>query len=380
MRLRHLWLCLFVIVAACMPNQDFPTRVDPTATADVILVMATLPNTPTLAPEVATQIATSPTPTSLPSTSTPIPTPTPILLPTPDADALNRSVRLPILMYHYVEPWPADAGEIRHGLTVRPEDFAAQMQYLHERGYVTVSLYDLVYALALGQPLPERAVALTFDDGYRSLMDYAVPTLQAYGYTGTVFDTHVIDLTPSVEALWRDARKGHKSAIKAGQKAFTIEHWAGQITDDQFRRYQELHALAAGRVTRSQSTFDTMRDWIRNGQGLLAGARQGERWIGFVYMLMHQRGAFYASACNYPDTSSRLPVGHALLWEAILRCRERGIELLEMGLQTHAPPQAQGAQDKLVTISLFKRGFGGFAMPRYHAHLELAPSSGAGVA
>lgn len=200
-----------------------------------------------------------------------------------------------------------------------------------------------------------------------------------YGYTGTVLETRVIDLTQPVEALWRDVRKGHKSAIKAGQKAFALEHWVGRSADGEFQNYQELHALAAGRVTRSQATFDAMREWIRNGHGLLVGARQGARWIGFVYILMHQRGAFYASACNHPDTSSRLPVGHALLWEAILRCRERDIELLEMGLQTHVPPQAQGAHDKLASISLFKRGFGGFAMPRYHARLDLAPSSGAGV-
>ena len=242
MRLRHLWLCLFVIVAACMPNQDFPTRVDPTATADMILIIATLPNTPTPAPEVATQIATSPTPTSLPSTSTPIPTPTPILLPTPDADALNRSVRLPILMYHYVEPWPADAGEIRHGLTVRPEDFAAQMQYLHERGYVTVSLYDLVYALALGQPLPERAVALTFDDGYRSLMDYAVPTLQAYGYTGTVFViTELMDREFELYLTWPQAENLSAQGWKIEPHTKTHAELAGQSRD--FQLYEILGSM-----------------------------------------------------------------------------------------------------------------------------------------
>lgn len=90
-------------------------------------------------------------------------------------------------MYHYVEPWPAKANVIRKNLTVRPEDFSAQMDYLYKHGYTTVSLYDLVYALALGAPLPEKAIVLTFDDGYRSLADYAVPVMERYGYTGTIF-------------------------------------------------------------------------------------------------------------------------------------------------------------------------------------------------
>jgi peptidoglycan/xylan/chitin deacetylase (PgdA/CDA1 family) len=130
--------------------------------------------------------------------------------PTPDGEALNRQVALPILMYHYVEPWPADADQLRKNLTVQPADFAAEMAYLHEQGYVTVSLYDLMSALALGQPLPARAVVLTFDDGYRTLPDYAAPAMAPYGYTGTVFVvTQLMDenftqyLTwPQAEALY----------------------------------------------------------------------------------------------------------------------------------------------------------------------------------
>lgn len=195
-----------------------------------------------------------------------------------------------------------------------------------------------------------------------------------YGYDSTVFDTHVIDLTQPVESLWRDVRKGHKSAIKTGQKSFSIRRWLGDICDEDFRAYQELHALAAGRVTRSQATFDAMRLWIRNGTALLVGARNEDRWIGFVYVLLYRGGAFYASACNHPELASGLPVGHALLWEAIVRCREAGIELLEMGLQTYPSQAATAESDKLISISRFKRGFGGFPMPRYHAHLAIDSS------
>lgn len=195
-----------------------------------------------------------------------------------------------------------------------------------------------------------------------------------YGYVGAVFDTQVIDLTQPVESLWRNVRKGHKSAIKAGQKGFSIRHWLGDVSDEDFRAYQELHALAAGRVTRSQATFDAMRLWIRNGAALLAGAHHEGRWIGFVYVLLYRGGAFYASACNHPELALGLPVGHALLWEAIVRCREAGIELLEMGLQTYPSHAATAESDKLISIARFKRGFGGFPMPRYHAHLAIDSS------
>lgn len=115
------------------------------------------------------------------------PTPRATYAPTPDAEAAHRGLVVPILTYHYVEPWPGDGNLLREGLTVRPEDFAAQMAYLAEHGHVTVSLYDLIDALATGRALPERAVVITFDDGYAGLLRYAQPVMHSLNQTGTVF-------------------------------------------------------------------------------------------------------------------------------------------------------------------------------------------------
>lgn len=173
------------ITACAMVPAAMPAAVAPVATL-ASSSTATLTPTATFTPT----STLTPTATAEPTATlelSPTPTEITILWPTPDGDARSRLVRLSILMYHYVEPWPPNADEARKSLTVRPEDFALQMQYLAENGYTTVSLYDLVDALALGRALPERAVVLTFDDGYRGLMDYALPVTQRYGFTGTVF-------------------------------------------------------------------------------------------------------------------------------------------------------------------------------------------------
>lgn len=165
---------------------------------------ATSTATPTASPTSTATPAPSDTPEPSPTL---IPSATPWPPPTPDAGAAARRVRVPILMYHYVEPWPAEANELRRGLTVRPEDFAAQMAYLAENNYVTVSLYDLAEAVALGRPLPERAVVLTFDDGYRSLMEHARPLAQARGFTGTVFViTELMDRGFEQYLTWEQAQ------------------------------------------------------------------------------------------------------------------------------------------------------------------------------
>ncbi len=90
-------------------------------------------------------------------------------------------------MYHYISPLPANADPIRIGLTVEPQMLRQQLGILQELSYESISLYDLQYALALGWPLPDKPVILTFDDGYRGLYEHALPIMQEFGYTGTIF-------------------------------------------------------------------------------------------------------------------------------------------------------------------------------------------------
>ena len=97
-------------------------------------------------------------------------------------------------MYHRVEPLPPKSGALRTGLTVIPPNFQIQMDWLRERGFETVSLYDMQNALAFGQPLPAKPIVISFDDGYRGVYDFAFPVMRAHGYTGTLFlPTELID-------------------------------------------------------------------------------------------------------------------------------------------------------------------------------------------
>jgi peptidoglycan/xylan/chitin deacetylase (PgdA/CDA1 family) len=105
----------------------------------------------------------------------------------PHGDGTLRRIRVPILMYHYVSELPADADATRIDLTVRPDIFRAQMDYLKEQGYTTISLYQLDDALLNGTPLPPKPIILTFDDGYIDHYINVFPVLQEHGFTGTFF-------------------------------------------------------------------------------------------------------------------------------------------------------------------------------------------------
>jgi peptidoglycan/xylan/chitin deacetylase (PgdA/CDA1 family) len=64
--------------------------------------------------------------------------------------------------------------------------FSKQMQWLCEHTRVA-SLGEVVSALLNRRPLPERTVALTFDDGYRDFYFSAAPVLRQFNLAATIF-------------------------------------------------------------------------------------------------------------------------------------------------------------------------------------------------
>lgn len=158
----------------------------------------------TRAVEAPAQTGMSPTPTSTPTstatvTSTPTcsptatltvtPTATPSATPTPGPtpDGVARTVRVPILMYHYVSEPPPGADVYRQDLSVAPDRFESHLRYLVQNSYRVITLDDLLYALTQGRPLPPKPVILTFDDGYEDNYQNAFRLLQEYGLVGHFF-------------------------------------------------------------------------------------------------------------------------------------------------------------------------------------------------
>lgn len=183
--------------------------ITPAAAPTAAAAVATAVHTHTAAPSatITAMPTNTQTPTAAPS-STPTATITASPWPTPDAAARKRLVRVPILMYHRVEPLPAKSGLLRAGLTVIPQDFQIQMDWLRERGFESVSLYDMQNHLALGKPLPDKPIVISFDDGYRGVYEFAYPVMRALGYTGTLFvPTELIDKQQPDYINWQMAEE-----------------------------------------------------------------------------------------------------------------------------------------------------------------------------
>lgn len=98
-----------------------------------------------------------------------------------------RTLQVPILMYHRIAVLNGDEPSVTVGLTVDPGEFQLQMAWLHDHGYETITQLQLYKALMEGEPLPDKPIMLTFDDGYRGVATVAAPMMSQYGFVGTAY-------------------------------------------------------------------------------------------------------------------------------------------------------------------------------------------------
>lgn len=157
----------------------------------------------------------------------------------PPGDGTLRRIRVPVLMYHYVDELPPDADDIRRDLTIAPAVFEAHLQYLADQGYSTITLYQLYDALMYGAPLPPRPVVLTFDDGYADHYTHVFPALQKHGFVGTFFIiTGRADAGDPAYLNWEQIREMAQAGMN--MEPHTKSHMSLASDDRNFLIYEML--------------------------------------------------------------------------------------------------------------------------------------------
>jgi peptidoglycan/xylan/chitin deacetylase (PgdA/CDA1 family) len=86
-----------------------------------------------------------------------------------------------ILLYHGI----CRLAEDPNGVCTSPERFQAQMRYLQRRKLRGVSMRELLRAVNSGTA--KGLVGLTFDDGFQDFLHTAVPVLERFGFSATLF-------------------------------------------------------------------------------------------------------------------------------------------------------------------------------------------------
>lgn len=140
-----------------------------------------------------------------------------------------------VLSYHNVvaEEVPELAGT---GLHIPQARFRDQMRWLAAH-YTVIPLRELLSRMHAGRPL-RRIAAISFDDAYRGVFDYACPVLAEFNLPATVF---VVTNAPTqCEPFWWD----YPEAVRQAGGPST-RRWLGDLQGDGRRVLQDLGVTAA---------------------------------------------------------------------------------------------------------------------------------------
>ena len=125
---------------------------------------------------------------------------------------------LPVLMYHHI----VEDGEPCNDMTITVSRMEQDLRWLTEHGYHTV----LPRELAGGEPLPEKPLLITFDDGYRSNYELLFPLLQAYQMKAVVsIMVYMQDVSADNFLSWDMCREMADSGlVEIGSHAYSLHN------------------------------------------------------------------------------------------------------------------------------------------------------------
>jgi peptidoglycan/xylan/chitin deacetylase (PgdA/CDA1 family) len=126
-----------------------------------------------------------------------------------EATGTNRRIRdrldgscAAVLLYHRVLPREVVVRDhVEPGMYVTRETFSRHLSWLEEE-FSVLPLHEIVARQGRDEPLPLRACAITFDDGWRDNLEHALPALEKRGLPATIFV--VTERVGTGGAFWPD--------------------------------------------------------------------------------------------------------------------------------------------------------------------------------
>lgn len=158
-----------------------------------------------------------------------------------------------VLCYHDVRD------NLRESFKTQPESTAIETQelirhfsWLQENGYHPISLQQIVDARAGRITLPEKAVLLTFDDGYKSVYTKVFPLLKLFNFPAVV----------AIVGDWIETKPGAQ-----------VPFGDNQLPRDQFANWDDIRVMvASGLVEVASHSHDMHKGIQANPQGNLIPA------------------------------------------------------------------------------------------------------------
>lgn len=162
-----------------------------------------------------------------------------------------------------------------------------------------------------------------------------------------------VNLLLDYNVIRQSFRKSYKSLISKFSKKIELKVYNSEnINLNIYKEFKNLHFNEAGRITRSEKTWEIHFDMIKNSLAVLICAELNDELIGAALFIHSPYSAYYGVSASNKDLKKTLPITHLLIDKAIHYYKDLG--LLNLILGTFEP---DSKDEKLRGISGFKSAF-----------------------
>ena len=181
-----------------------------------------------------------------------------------------------------------------------------------------------------------------------------------------------LDLSPDLKDIRSRYRSSYKSLINRGLELWNISVMESRnASRENWDDFKELHRDAAGRVTRSELTWEIQCKMISNDCAFLVMLREknASKLVGAAFFEYTKNEAYY-SVGAYDRSYFDFPLGHVAQHTAIQKFKIKSIGWYRIGERFY-PKVSVNCSSKEVSISNFKQGFSDHLICRFIYKLEI---------
>ncbi len=175
--------------------------------------------------------------------------------------------------------------------------------------------------------------------------------------------TQVIDLRFELGILIKQMTKGCRWGVNWGKKHLDLRVIDNKnVTVDSLKIFRELHIEVVGRETRNQQSWSAQFEMVKGGEAFLVFGYLGEDLVSAALFSYSRDYCFYGVSASKRELFNK-PISHAVIWEAVSHAQSIGCKWFDFAGQRF-PGELEEPTEKELSISAFKRSFGGKTMAR----------------
>lgn len=186
-----------------------------------------------------------------------------------------------------------------------------------------------------------------------------------YGFQDISLNTSVVDLEQSEKDIRNNMSENHRRSILKGEEALKFELFDQKnIAEDVLKLFKKFYIKVSQKQDYPEERFRLLFFYLKQGMAVIGQALYQGKVVGYVVTVFYKNDAYYLMGAN-ENNFAHCPIAHAIHWEVIKYLKQRGISHYELGIQQFGPLLYNLPSAKEVSISLFKRKFGGVILPYF---------------